>query len=129
MSLKSFLSKPVSNFFVKRQNQWLKNAVNIQKNIMKNLIYHSKKTLFGKDHNFNKIKNYEDFKKNIPIREYEDFKYYINKVIENEENILWPGIPKYFAKTSGTTSGTKYIPITKKSMPNHIYSANQMLLN
>ena len=65
----------------------------------------------------------------MPIRNYEEYRTYLNKVIKNEKNILWPGKPIYFAKTSGTTSGTKYIPITKDSISNHIYSANLMLLN
>ena len=129
MSIKSYLSIPISNLLVNRQNKWVKNALEIQKKIMKGLIYKSKNTSFGLDHNFDKIRNYEDFKRNIPIREYEEFEFYTHRVIKNEENVLWPGIPKYFAKTSGTTSGTKYIPITKDSIPNHIYSANQMLLN
>ena len=129
MSLKSYLSVPISRLIVSRQNKSMKYAIDLQKKIMSRLVKSSEKTLFGKNHNFSKIENYEDFKENIPIREYEDFKYYIEKVINNEKNILWPGIPKYFAKTSGTTSGTKYIPITRQSIPNHIFSANQMLLN
>ena len=129
MSLKSYLSIPISKLIVSRQNKSMKNAIDLQKKIMKKLIKSSKKTVFGLDHNFSKIKNYQNFKENIPIREYENFKYYIEKILNNEKNILWPGIPKYFAKTSGTTSGTKYIPITRQSIPNHIFSANQMLLN
>ena len=129
MSLKSYLSIPISQFIVSRQNKSMKNAIYLQKKIMKKLVKKSDKTLFGLDHDFSKIKNYQNFKENIPIREYEDFKYYIEKILNNEKNILCPGTPKYFAKTSGTTSGTKYIPITRQSIPNHIFSANQMLLN
>ncbi len=126
MSLKSYLSIPISQFIVSRQNKSMKNAIYLQKKIMKKLVKKSDKTLFGLDHDFSKIKNYQNFKENIPIREYEDFKYYIEKILNNEKNILWPGIPKYFAKTSGTTSGTKYIPITRQSIPNHIFSANKI---
>src|SRR6185437_11090532 len=66
--------------------------------------------------------------KNVPIRTYEDFKVYIEKLKQGKQNILWKGFPIYFAKTSGTTSGVKYIPITKESIPNHINSARNALL-
>ena len=95
----------------------------------KNLLRKSKNTKFGIDHNFNKIDNYEKYKLNVPIRDYEDFKIYINYVREGKEDITWPGRPLYFAKTSGTTSGTKFIPITKESLPNHINSAKHLLYN
>ena len=104
-------------------------AVNIQFDIFKNLLRKSKNTKFGIDHNFNKIDNYEKYKLNVPIRDYEDFKIYINHVREGKEDITWPGRPLYFAKTSGTTSGTKFIPITKESLPNHINSAKHLLYN
>ena len=104
-------------------------AINIQYDILKNLLRKSKNTKFGIDHNFNKIDNYEKYKLNVPIRDYEDFKIYINYVREGKEDITWPGRPLYFAKTSGTTSGTKFIPITKESLPNHINSAKHLLYN
>src|SRR5205085_479927 len=83
---------------------------------------------FGKDHSFAKITSYEDFKQAVPIRDYEQLKDYIEKVKEGQPDILWKGKPIYFAKTSGTTSGVKYIPITKDSIPNHINSARNALL-
>jgi hypothetical protein len=92
------------------------------------LIEKAKNTVFGKDHHFEKIKTYEDFKKYVPIRDYEKLKNYMERVVNGEENILWPGKPLYLCKTSGTTSGTKYIPLTKASMPNHIGSAKNALL-
>ncbi len=84
-------------------------------------------TSFGKDHGFSDIRAYDDFKKQVPIRDYEDLSGYINQILEGEKNVLWPGKPQYLAKTSGTTSGTKYIPITKDSVPNHINSARNAL--
>ncbi len=96
--------------------------------VFKNLIKKAKDTLFGQDHEFFDIRTYEDFKKYVPIRDYEALSPYIEKVKKGEEDILWPGKPAYFAKTSGTTSGTKYIPITKESIPNHINSARDALL-
>lgn len=65
----------------------------------------------------------------MPVKDYEALKPYIERVLHGEENILWKGKPAYFAKTSGTTSGTKYIPITKDSVPNHINSARNALLS
>ena len=76
------------------------------------LLNKGSKTLFGKDHNFDKIKNYEDFKQSVPIRDYESLKSYVELIKSGKENVLWPGKPVYFAITSGTTSGAKYIPIT-----------------
>ena len=103
-------------------------AVNDQQSIFLELIKTAATTEFGKDHAFEKIKTHEDFVKNVPIRGYEDFKEYINKIKEGKHNILWKGQPIYFAKTSGTTSGVKYIPITKESIPNHINTARNALL-
>lgn len=85
-------------------------------------------TEFGKEHGFKEIKTHADFVKNVPVRDYEAMKPYIEKVKEGKHNILWKGLPIYFAKTSGTTSGVKYIPITKESIPNHINSARNALL-
>ena len=103
-------------------------AVNDQQSIFQELIKTAAKTEFGKDHAFENIKTHEDYVKNVPIRSYEDFKEYIDKIKEGKHNILWKGQPIYFAKTSGTTSGVKYIPITKDSIPNHINTARNALL-
>lgn len=103
-------------------------AVSDQENIFQSLIKTGIKTEFGKEHHFEKIKNHDDFIKNVPIREYEDFKKYIDKIKEGKHNILWKGVPLYLAKTSGTTSGVKYIPISKDSIDNHINTARNSLL-
>jgi len=100
-----------------------------QQKIFNNLIKTGIKTVFGQDHDFIDIANYEEFKLRVPIRDYEDVKPYIDKIIAGQLDVLWPGKPLYFAKTSGTTSGTKYIPITTDSVPNHINSARNALLN
>lgn len=103
-------------------------AVADQNSIFNTLIKTGMKTEFGKEHHFEKIKNHADYVANVPIREYEDFKVYIDKLKDGKQNILWKGFPIYFAKTSGTTSGIKYIPITKDSIPNHINTARNALL-
>lgn len=103
-------------------------AVADQENILKHLLKTGRMTEFGKDHHLDAVNNYEEFRQAVPIRDYEQLKGYINKIKEGKHNILWKGLPIYFAKTSGTTSGTKYIPITKESIPNHINSARNALL-
>lgn len=129
MSLKSFLSLPFANYIVFKNRKWKNNAVNTQSKVLKNLIKTAENTEFGKDHSFSDIKNYSDFKKQIPIRSYEDMSGYIEKIKIGEENVLWPNKPIYFCKTSGTTSGTKYIPISRESMPNHITAARDAILS
>ena len=129
MSIKSFLSLPFANYIVLKNRKWKNNAVNTQNKVLKNLIKSAKNTEFGKDHSFSEIKNYSDFKKQVPIRSYEDLSGYIEKIKIGEKNILWPNKPIYFCKTSGTTSGTKYIPISKESMPNHITAARDAILS
>jgi hypothetical protein len=128
MKIKSFLAKPFANYIYKLTKKNMLTAVADQQNIFQQLIKTGLKTEFGRDHNFATIKTHEDYVKHVPIRDYEGFKPYIEKVKEGKHNILWKGLPIYFAKTSGTTSGVKYIPITKDSIPNHINTARNALL-
>ena len=129
MGLKSLLSLPFARQIVKKNSKWKKNAVKVQNRLLLSLISQAKNTKFGKDHNFSEISNYSDWKKNIPVRDYEELKIYVQEIIEGEKDVLWPGKPLYFCKTSGTTSGTKYIPISKESMPHHITAARDAILN
>jgi len=128
MNLKSLLARPFANYIYNKILKGMETAVADQQNIFKNLIKSAKDTQFGKDHHFETIQTYEDFKRQVPVRDYEQIKPYIEKIKEGKHNILWKGKPIYFAKTSGTTSGIKYIPITKDSIPNHINSARDALL-
>ena len=128
MGLKSALSKPFAAWVVKQINKWKYNAVAAQEQTLVQLVKNAQHTAFGKDHQFTSINNYHDFKAHVPIRDYEGLKTYIDRVVEGEENVLWKGKPQYFAKTSGTTSGVKYIPISKESMPEHIKAARNALL-
>ncbi|HEY6975840.1 MAG TPA: GH3 auxin-responsive promoter family protein [Chitinophagaceae bacterium] len=128
MNLKSLLARPFANYMYNKISKGMETAVPDQQNIFKNLIKSAKDTQFGKDNGFATIQSYEDYKKQVPIRDYEQIKPYIEKIKEGKQNILWKGKPIYFAKTSGTTSGIKYIPITKDSIPNHINSARDALL-
>jgi GH3 auxin-responsive promoter len=128
MKIKSFLAKPFAGYIYKQIKKEMETAVADQQSILSNLIKTASRTEFGKDHGFADIKSYEDFKKQVPVRDYEAFKPYIEKIKQGKHNILWKGQPIYFAKTSGTTSGVKYIPISKESIPNHINSARNALL-
>lgn len=128
MTLKRVLTLLFSKLVVLQNNSWKKDAVKTQEKTMQKLISKAEKTVFGKKHNFKKIHDYNDFKREIPVRDYEELKPYINLIVEGGESVLWPGRPIYFCKTSGTTSGTKYIPITKTSMSTHIKTARDAIL-
>ena len=128
MSLKSFGAKIFAKIVVNRTQKWASNPVETQQKVFKALISAAKNTTFGKDHDFENIISFEDFAKKVPMRDYEALKPYVDRVVSGEENVLWPGKPLYFAKTSGTTSGAKYIPLTKESMPHHIEAARNAIL-
>ena len=127
--MKTLITILFARIVKKRNNKWISNPIETQAKTFNKLLLKGTKTEFGRDHNFSIIKNYEDFKNQVPIRHYEGLKPYVDKVVKGEKNILWPGLPLYFAKTSGTTSGAKYIPITKESIKTHINSARDALLN
>lgn len=126
--IKSLLAKPYAKLIAKQVRSWSSRPEETQVKVLKELIAQAKDTSFGKDHHFDKITSYEEFKKHVPIRDYEGLKKYVDRVVEGEENVLWKGKPLYFGKTSGTTSGTKYIPLTEESMPTHIEAAKNALL-
>ena len=128
MKIKSLLAKPFAKFVHKQIKKGMLTAVEDQKLIFQQLIKSASNTDFGKDHGFDKITSHADFVAQVPIRDYEQFKPYIEKIKSGKHNVLWKGLPIYFAKTSGTTSGVKYIPITKESIPNHINTARNALL-
>jgi len=126
--LKAFFAKQLAKVVHAEINRWASNPIETQQRVFKNLVSKGGKTLFGKDHHFDTIRSHSDFIKNVPVRDYEDLKPYINKMVSGEKDILWQGKPLYFAKTSGTTSGEKFIPITKESMPTHIKAARNAIL-
>ena len=127
-SFKSILAKPFAKRIYKKVQKWANNPIETQEKVFKNLISEATETAFGKDHDFISVNTYEDFVKRVPIRDYEDLKPYVDRVVDGEENVLWKGKPLYFAKTSGTTSGAKYIPLTKDSMPTHVNAARNAIL-
>lgn len=129
MGIRSVLSKPFAKWIVADQQKWSMKPGDYQQKVFNKLISKARDTTFGRDHGFADIKTHEDFAKQVPIRDYEELSPYVDKILAGESDVLWPGKPEYFAKTSGTTSGTKYIPITKDSIPNHINSARDALLS
>lgn len=129
MSIKAALSKPYARFMVQRRKAWSNHPLKTQEKWMHYLIKKAAGTAFGNDHSLESITDYASWKSSIPIREYEGLLPYVERVLKGEDDVLWPGRPQYLAKTSGTTAGAKYIPITRQSMPFHIRSAKMALLS
>ena len=128
MKFKSYLAKPFASVIQRKLLKSSQTALEDQQIILKSLLSEGAKAEFGKEHHFGEIFDYKGYTQAVPIRDYEKYAPYIAKIKEGKQNILWPGKPIYLAKTSGTTSGAKYIPITKDSIPNHINTARNALL-
>lgn len=129
MSLKSFAAKIFASRVAKKNRKWIENPIKAQERVFSYLISNGMKTKFGKDHNFSEITGHGDFRNTVPIRDYEELKPYIEHIKEGKPDVLWPGKPIYFAKTSGTTSGVKYIPITKPSIKHQVNASRNAILN
>ena len=123
------IAKSFANYIISKNQIWIKNPIRSQSKTLKYLINNSQNTMFGKQHFFKDINKYQEFKSAIPVRDYEKFKTYIDRMIEGQSDIIWPGKPVYFCKTSGTTSGIKYIPLFKNTIKSHINSARDSILN
>ena len=128
MKIKSFLARPFASYIYKAIQKGMTTALADQEAIFRHLLQVGSKTAFGQEHKLGEVKTYEEFKQEVPVRDYEQFSKYIDLVKEGRHNVLWKGLPIYFAKTSGTTSGVKYIPISKESISNHINTARNALL-
>ena len=128
MSIKVFAAKIFAFYIKKKTKKWVSNPVETQQKVFNQLISQARNTAFGKDHHFHEITSHKDFIARVPIRDYEDLRLYVDRVVHGEKDVLWKGIPLYFAKTSGTTSGAKYIPLTKESIPYHIEAARNAIL-
>ncbi len=129
MGIRSLLIRPFARYISRDIAHWSARAVDCQDRIFKDLIRKASQTAYGKDHGFSEIHSHQDFAKAVPIRDYEGLRDYVDRIKAGESDVLWPGKPKYFAKTSGTTSGVKYIPLTRDSMPNHFNTARNALLH
>ncbi|NNE28391.1 MAG: GH3 auxin-responsive promoter family protein [Saprospiraceae bacterium] len=129
MGFRSFIIKPFAKLVARSIHRWSSEPHAAQDKVFDQLINQGRKTRFGEDHNFKSIESYKHFKDQVPIRDYEGHRPYVDRIISGEPDVLWKGLPLYFAKTSGTTSGVKYIPLTKDSMPNHFGTARNALFN
>ena len=129
MSIKSFAAKLVAKYTQRKIDAWVSRPIETQQEVFKELISQAANTEFGKEHGFSEIKTYEDYQSQVAIRDYEGVRPYVEKILNGQTDVLWPGKPLYFAKTSGTTSGAKFIPLTKASMPNHIDAARNAILS
>jgi hypothetical protein len=129
MRIKSRLLRPVARRIARNIDRWSADAVAAQRQVFRYLQEQGARTAFGREHGFSKIKGYEAFREAVPLRDYEALRPWIERIKHGERDVLWKGLPKYFAKTSGTTSGVKYIPLTKESLPNHFGTARNALFN
>ncbi|HVT84332.1 MAG TPA: GH3 auxin-responsive promoter family protein [Chitinophagaceae bacterium] len=128
MKIKSFLARPFASYIYKGIRKSIGSAVADQETTLRSLLKTGRMTEFGKEARLAEVNTYEEFRQAVSIRDYEQMRPYIDRIKEGKHNVLWKGRPIYLAKTSGTTSGTKYIPITKDSIPNHINTARNALL-
>ncbi|RZJ34202.1 MAG: GH3 auxin-responsive promoter family protein [Flavobacterium sp.] len=129
MSVKSVAAKIFAGYIVRKTKKWADCPVETQRRVFTSLIAAASETTFGRDHKFGQIQTHDDFTSLVPVRDYEALKPYVEKVVAGEPDILWKGLPLYFAKTSGTTSGVKYIPLTRESMPYHVEAARDAILH
>ncbi len=128
MPIKSTIARPIAAYIVRKQRREQQKAVHLQWQLLQKLLRQAAHTHFGQAHRFTQIRNYSDFQQAVPLADYEQLRPYIDRIIAGEQHVLWRGQPLYFAKTSGTTSGIKYIPVTKDSIGNLINGARNALL-
>jgi hypothetical protein len=128
MSWKSVLSRPIARIVSAKEAKKAADARGAQRRLLQELLLRAESTAFGRDHGLREGMSLEEYQAAVPIRDYEGLKPWVQRSVQGESDVLWPGKPDYFCKTSGTTSGAKFIPITPDSMPNHIGSARNALL-
>ncbi|RMG30301.1 MAG: hypothetical protein D6730_02730, partial [Bacteroidetes bacterium] len=128
MGLKSFIGGLWSGLRARQIAYKARHALEIQQRTFHTLIDHASNTRFGKDHGFDSINTYGEFQQRVPVRNYEQARDYFDRIYRAEKDVSWPGVPIYLAKTSGTTSGAKYIPITRESIRMQIAGARDALM-
>lgn len=129
MTIKAFGAKIFANYVHFKDQHWIRNPFRAQQKTFRALIDKAKNTEFGKEHDFKNIRSYKDFAQRVPVRDYEGLKPYVESIMGGNSNVLWPEPPLYFAKTSGTTSGAKYIPITEVSIREQVRASRNAILN
>jgi GH3 auxin-responsive promoter len=128
MSLKSAIAKPYARMETNAVMRRAMDPVATQLGQLRQLVEFGASTAFGRAHKLNEVRDHDELVQAVPLRDYEGFRPYLDRIIAGEQDVLWPGLPLYLCKTSGTTSGAKYIPITQHSLHNHIGSARRALL-
>ncbi len=112
-----------------RIENWVSNPIAAQREVLQHLITSAQYTEFGRKYNFSKLFSIRDYKKNVPINEYDDIKHYIKRMMDGEANILWNTPVSWFAKSSGTTSDkSKFIPISDESLSDTHFKASKDVL-
>jgi len=128
MALSSFILKILAQKQYKKSSLMQASAIKDQSVVLKTILKRGARSLFARDLNLSKKTTYHKFKQNTPITDYEYIKPYVRKISEGKKNVLTQGAPAYFAITSGTTSGTKYIPLTKEMMSFQTQAIKELLL-
>lgn len=129
MGLKGRILYSAAAFIRQRIEAEARRAAQSQRQTLNELVRRAAQTRFGRTHGFSAIDTPRAFARCVPIRDYEQLRPWIDETVEGTSDVLWPGKPLYLAKTSGTTSGIKYIPLTRESMPSHIAGARDALFN
>ncbi len=129
MSVKAIAARIFAAWVHRRNSRWIRNPEAAQLKTFRHLVRQAASTQFGKDHDFGAIRSYADFARRVPVKDYEALKPYVERIRQGEKDVLWPGKPEYFAKTSGTTSGAKYIPITRPSIKEQVRASRDAILN
>jgi len=129
MGLKAALSRPLAAYTLYRYRQWQRDPAGTQQRLLRALTAAAAGTAFGRAHDLGAVRDPAGFAHQVPMRDYEALRPYFDRTKAGEADVLWPGRPLYLAKTSGTTSGAKYIPITGQSIGNHISGAKDALLH
>lgn len=129
LSLKALAARVFAWTVHRKAERWIQRPAETQEKVFKSLVKQAQNTDFGKDHDFQEIRNHNDFAARVPVRDYEQLKPYVEKILQGRSDVLWPGLPLYFAKTSGTTSGAKYIPITRPSIKEQVKASRNAILN
>jgi hypothetical protein len=129
VGFKSFIARRYAAMHLARHEATTHRPAEAQQAVLQKIVACAAKTKFGRIHGFADIRSAEDFSRQVSVRDYEGMREWMEAIKSGEEDVCWPGRPLYISKTSGTTSGAKYIPITQASMPNHIGSAKRALLS
>jgi hypothetical protein len=106
----------------KRRSAWeaiARRAADVQERTLLQMVARARETDFGRRHDFAHVRSVADYQAHVPIRTYLDFDPLLEAAAAGAENVLWPGRPRYWVKTSGTTAGDKHIPVTPEAFASH----------